>query len=231
MRKITNYIRTCGLTNSYDIIKQYDSINKYALAEDIIILFDSNAENILRYVKTLKHNENICEILNGLYDNNIVRILFEHDDMQEIIFNNYKTINILTLEKHLPVDNTIKLIFDILSILDDLSQSTSNKTTYPKFRKDELYLLSKYIFTYASDDTILKLLKYYKIVINDDLINYYAFNESWSMKMFEYLMKHGAKPNINTLLCAVEKHMKTDAKTRHLFDLLKQNVNDSINNR
>jgi len=251
MRKITNYIKTCGLINSYDIVKQYDSINKYALADDIIVLFDSNVENILLFVKSLKHNKNICEILNDLYDNNIVRILFENDDIQEIIFNNYKTINISILEKHIPFDATIKTIFNILSLPNPDTKSTThpkdtkstthskdnkstihskdNKiTTYPQINEEEIQLLAKYMFTYSSDDKILKLLKYYKITINDNLINYYAFNEKWSMKMFDHLVKNGAKPNLNTLLLAVEHNLKTDAKSIHLFDMLKKSVNDLL---
>jgi hypothetical protein len=157
-KKIINYIKICKISNSYDIIKKYNISHNFMMPNDIIIIFDSNIENILQYVKMLKNNDNICKILFGLYDNNTVRILFENDDIHEIIFNNYKTCNIKLLEKCIPVDNTIKLIFDILS-------QNNDQLKYPNFTEYELRILSKYLFTNSVDTQIYKLVKHYKIML------------------------------------------------------------------
>ena len=207
----------CKITNSYDLIKKYDIIHSLMMPKDIIILFDTNTENIMFYVKTLKQNKNISDILIGLYDNNIVRIIFENDDIYEIAFNNYRTINITLLEKYFPIDRTIKMIFNILA-------QPVTELRYPNFSEDELLLLSKYMFTYVPNEKILKLIKYYKITIIDDYIDYYSNNENWSMNMFEYLMKNGANPNINTILCVIKKYMKNGSKSKIVFELLKNTI-------
>lgn len=173
----------------------------------------------MHYVKTLKHNEKISEILIGLYDNNIARILFENDDIHEIIFNNYKTINLKVLANHIPIDATIKTIFDILSH-DEL-------VMHPRLNDNEMKLLSKYIFTYLPDAKINELVKRYDIAINNEHIDYYAHNEYWNIDMFGHLIKHGAKPNINTVLCACEKKFDNSCKDRWLLYLLRMTINEN----
>lgn len=215
--KIINYIQMCKITNSYDLIKKYDIIHSLMMSQDIIILFDADTKNIMSCVKTLKQNKNISDILIGLYDNNIVRIIFENDDFYEIFFNNYKTVNIALLEKYFPIDRTIKTIFNILA-------QPVTEIQYPIFSEDELLLLSKYMFTYAPNDKILKIIKYYKITIINEYIDYYTYNENWSMTMFEYLMQNGANPNINTILYVVKKYMRNGSKSNMVFELLKNTI-------
>ena len=75
LKRMTDYIKSNEIQNSFDIIKNYEQLHKIVTSNSIIILFDFDVDKILNYVKNLKHSDNICEILNGLYDNNTVRIL------------------------------------------------------------------------------------------------------------------------------------------------------------
>jgi hypothetical protein len=60
--------------------------------------------------------------------------------------------------------------------------------------------------------------------VSDDHINYYAYNENWTINMFDYLITNGATPNTYTKLCAVEKYMKKGIRSKRLFDSLKNDL-------
>lgn len=226
-KDIMDYVKVNNITNSYDIIIRHDTSQQLVIADNIIIIFGFDIKRVLNHVKTLKHHEKINDILIGLTDNNTIRILFENDDMYEIIFNNYKTINLELLENHhIPVDSTIKKIFEITSLSE-----INKKGNYPSssFNEDQKLLLSKYIFIYLPNDKINKLIKQYKIAITNDHINNYMLNEYWTIGMFEHLIKCGAKPSVSTVICACEKRMDKERKNRWLFDLLRTTIDENKN--
>lgn len=226
-KQIIDFVKTHNIKNSYDIIKKYNNCHDFTNASDILLIFDANDEKITRYVKTLNNMHDITNLLIELYDNDIHRLIFDDNDMNDIIFNNYRTIDFKKLEQHYVVNRTIKKIFDVLSDPKGVSKK------FPNFTDDELIILGKYIFTYETSENIKLIVKRYKIKICDDHINWYSSNDRWSSNFFEWLIRNGANPNINSILRAflplVEPHMLRGARTKKLFELIKHNI-QNINN-
>lgn len=223
-RQIMNKIKLYGLHNTYDIIKKYTDCHLYASASDITLMFDGDTNRITQYLRELKNYSNITDVMIGLYDNNINRIIIDAVILNDIIFDNFKTIRIVDLEPFYPIDRTIKKISIILS------DPSSKKI--PKIYDKEKSLFAKYIFTYADSKDIQQLIKNYNVPIRDEYVIYYLSNETWDLNIFDWLVKSGANPDIKSIMRAYKiyttgkRRYKLNYKEEGYLKLLESRINE-----
>lgn len=204
-------------------------------AEDIIIIFDADIDKITKYVKTLK-NKRIDEILIGLYDNNTIRIEFENEDINEIIFNNYKYNDIINSIYYINKDGTNKLeeLSEIIpidpinqKIINIIESNEQNKrnTKFPVLTDEELKLLAKYAFKNSSDNIIKKFINHYNIQILDEHIRYYTDNPKWKEALLIMMLESGAKPDSIAVMNILKPHMRNTIRSKSTFALLTKTFN------
>lgn len=212
---IIKYIIDHKIEDSYDILRKYD-IDNFMLGTDIISIFDNDVDKIILHVKSLKNHWNIMTILTGLNDNNAVRIIFENEDMNEIILNNYETINIDELEKIIPIEIMNNKIIKLMK------QHTADPKckVFPTLQDVEINLLEKHMFSYGTSNTIKRIVKHYKIQLTDEHMRYYKDNKNWTENIFSMLIRSGITPDVDTVVKALKPHIRHNARSRTLLGIL-----------
>lgn len=223
-KRIICNIKEFNIKDPYDIIQKYT--HNLMSSSDIIYIFGADIKKIIQYVMGLKNDKKIMEILIGLYDNDNVRVIFENDDINKIIFNNYNKINIEELERCYFIDNSIKNVFKILSTPTKMSKK--NNTMNIKISDEDVPLLAKYLFTYSSPTYIKKIVKLYQIKICDIHIEYYSSNKSFDIIIFKWLIENGAKPDSKSILQALKPYIK-GARCKNLFNIIENSLIDNKN--
>ena len=137
-------------------------------------------------------------------------------------------IHIDDIKKYYPIDRSIKKIFLILTNLDETIKKI------PKLSNEEKCLLVKYIFTYAKSDVIKSLIKFYKIKICDDHMNYYLSNDNWNREIFELALKSGLNPDLKSIIRAYRIYMIERKKPKinyieeKYINLLERRINELV---
>lgn len=200
--KIVELQNIWKLDECLDIVSIYIKYINFLTVQDVINLFNYNKieqyNSIKKLVKHCIDFTDIMSVMRYLYDN---KILFDYKDIETIIFNNYKKVNIDELKHYYYVDDSDQICIDLVTCKYKMKK-------LPAVSEEHLEKLKKYIFSYIND--IKKLKKYvehYKLKISDNCINYYCYpldDKILSLDIYMWLVRSGGKPNC-TSICNIMK--------------------------
>lgn len=167
----------------HDILCHYIGITQNCpSAEKIISFLNCDLYGLKEVAMKVRDYYNIGPLINYLYNN---KILLSDNEIDNIVFNNYKYIDVLKQNYN---------INDVHEICIKLVMGTYRKN-FPIIPNQYSEMIKKYMFSYCCDIKELKrCVKLYNLNICDNCINYHC-NMYPDPNICIWLLENGSKPN------------------------------------